>query len=230
MICFGVRFGNKKSDRIKCGSGITKKAITGYAKQLDNFGGSVRQFCIQRGLDLEAFVQAMQRHESAKWESYVVTHSELAMRQCPQCSRPFIPMTPKQKTCSRRCTNLLRTDRQYFGGKRVNTIGLAEGICQLCDKEKPKLSAHHIFGKENDLENDFLVALCAGCHKLVTFLACRADVAKVAFLENLIILSLTRKFGDRRPIGFHVTVDVDELNQEDLDEDPLDIAKQEYVA
>lgn len=213
----GVRYGNRIGGRLKRGSGLTKSVVGQYRRQLGNWDGSVKQFCIQRGIDLELFVQALQRYDPEFWDSYVRDHSDLALVSCPQCNRQFIPMSGKQKTCSRRCGSLLRSDRKYFGGKRINTIGLAEGICQLCDREKRALSSHHIFGKENDPENDFLIALCAGCHRLVTLMASRTDIANPSFLENLISLCVARKFGAQRPLGFHVCVQIDELTEADFE-------------
>jgi len=57
---------------------------------------------------------------------------------------------------------------EYFGGNRLNTIGLISKTCQLCMRKVEKgLSSHHIIGKEKDPENQYLIALCSGCHKLV---------------------------------------------------------------
>jgi len=181
-----------------------------------NYGGSLRSFVIQRGLDLESFVQSIQRYDPKFWEQYTRNHSSLKQKSCPQCTRLFIPMTAKQSTCSRRCSILRRIDKKYFGGKRTFAIGITEGICQLCDKEKKSLSAHHIFGKENDSENDFLIALCSGCHQLVGRIGVRSDVKSVEFWENLISLSFARKDGHRRPLGFHVCVGIEELEAEDI--------------
>lgn len=215
----GVRYGNSQVRTLKRGSGFTKDSTRKLFEELARFEGSVRQFCIQRALPLEIFVQAAQKYEPEAWLNYVRTHSDLAMQKCPQCQRDFIPMTKKQITCSRRCATFLRVDKQYFGGKRSNTIGLKEGICQLCEKEKAKLSSHHVIGKENDPGNDYLIALCAGCHQLVSHLGGRNDVQKNEFWENLIGLAVARKTGDARPmpIGFHVCVEIEELTQEDLE-------------
>ncbi len=211
----GVRYGNSLKRKLIRGPGITKAVARKLCNELANFGGSARRFCVHRGLDLESFVLAVQRHDPQFWESYVASHSELAQMDCPQCRRKFIPMSKKQRTCSRRCAGLLRTDLQYFGGKRTFAVGLAEGICQLCEKEKKSLSAHHIFGKENDQGNDFLIALCRGCHQLVSHLGGRKDVELAAFWENLISLAIARRLGPKKPLGFHVAVDIDELSEEE---------------
>lgn len=212
----GVRYGNRVRTKLKRGSGLTKAAVAQYIKQLSNWGGPLRQFCVQRGIDLEQFVRALQHYAPDYWATYTREHSDMAMKRCPQCSAEFVPMTGKQKTCSRKCASSLRVDAKYFGGKRGMTIGLAEGVCQLCERERKVLSSHHMFGKDNDPDNDFLVALCSGCHQLVGIIGSRSDIDKPEFFETLIILALTRKYGHRKPVGFHVCVDIDELTEEDV--------------
>ena len=74
----GTRFGNSQVRKVKRGSGLTKPVMAKHAKDLANWTGSAKQFCRQRGLDMEIFVQAMQIHEPDAWTQYVSTHSELA--------------------------------------------------------------------------------------------------------------------------------------------------------
>lgn len=213
----GVRFGNRQKLTLKRGSGLTKATTAQYLKELINWDGSVRQFCVQRGLHVETFIKALQMRQPDGWEAYVRSHSDLEVRTCPQCKRSFLPMNAKQTTCSRRCSTNRRVDIQYFGGKRSFAIGMEEGICQLCEKEKPRLSAHHMFGKEHDPDNEYMIALCSGCHSLVGTLGVRSDVLTSEFWENLISLAVIRKLGHRKPLGFHVCVEIEELTQEDID-------------
>lgn len=214
----GVRHGNLLRTPKLRGSGLNKESMTEYVRSLSNWAGSLKQFCIQRGFDLELFVQAWQKYFPQEWLDYAAKRSDLEMRSCPVCSRSFIPMTKKQKTCTRRCGSLARNDLKYFGGKRSSTIGLAEGVCQICGRSKASLSSHHIFGKENDPENDYLIAVCSGCHKLVGMLASRSDINNAELFENLIGLALARKYGHRKPVGFHICVDIDELTEGDTAE------------
>lgn len=213
----GVRYGNNLQRKSIRGSGLTKSATSNLVKQLSNYGGSIKSFAVQRGLDLESLVAAIQRYQPEYWTGYVRQHSELSPMTCPQCAMEFVPLTKKQTCCSRRCSSLRRVDQKYFGGKRTNAIGLLEGICQLCEKEKKSLSAHHIFGKENDTENDFLIALCRGCHQLVGHLGNRSDANSPSFWENLIGLASARKNGHRNPSGFRVYVDIEELTLEQVE-------------
>lgn len=213
----GVRYGNSTKFKIKRGSGMTKMATAGYLRDLMAFGGSIRQFCVQRGLSIEVLVQGVQRHHPDGWKEYTRLHSDLKMQTCSQCRREYFAMNAKQLTCSRKCGANRRANIKYFGGRRGDAVGLEEGICQLCEKEKPRLAAHHVFGKEHDPENEYLIALCAGCHGLVGALGVRSDVLSAPFWENLISLAVTRKLGHRKPLGFHVCVEIEELDQEDLD-------------
>lgn len=215
----GVRYGNSTRYSIKRGSGMTKTATAVYLRDLKVFGGSLRQFCLQRGLSIELLAKGIQTHHVEGWKEYVRLHSDLQMKRCPQCTQEFIPMNSRQLTCSRRCGSLRRTDVKYFGGRRSNAIGLEEGICQLCEKEKARLAAHHVYGKENDQENEFLIALCPGCHGLVGNLGVRNDVTSKAFWENLMALALARKHGARKPAGFHICVDIDELTEQDIQDE-----------
>lgn len=215
----GVRYGNSTRYSIKRGSGMTKAATALYLRDLMVFGGSLRQFCVQRGLAVELLARGVQAHHPDGWKEYIRCHSGLQVKRCPQCGQEFIPMNARQLTCSRRCGSLRRSDIKYFGGRRNNAIGLEEGICQLCEKEKARLAAHHVYGKENDQENEFLIALCPGCHGLVGNLGVRSDVTSVAFWENLIALALSRKYGSRKPSGFHVCVDIDELTEQDVQDE-----------
>lgn len=213
----GVRYGNGLKRKSVFGTGLTKPVMVGHFKALIASASSVRQFCKQRGIDLETFVSASQKHVPEQWTEYVLSHSELEEKTCPQCLQKFTPMTGKQESCSRRCSAMRNSDKKYFGGKRANTIGLSEGICQLCERERPKLSSHHMLGKQNDPENDFLIALCAGCHALVGSLGVRSDVEKPEFWENLIALAMIRKMGHKKPLGYHVCVDIEEITQADID-------------
>lgn len=215
----GVRYGNRIRTKLKRGSGLTKSSMEKYLKELSLWGGSLRQFCVQRGLEIEQFVKAFQKYKPELWNVYVNSHSDLEMKQCPQCGIGFVPMNAKQFTCSRRCSTTNRIDKKYFGGRRSLAVGMQEGVCQLCERERGKLAAHHVFGKENDPDNEVMVALCPGCHSLVGSLGVRSDCQVPSFWENLIALVLARKNGHRKPAGFHVTVDIEELTASELEED-----------
>lgn len=214
-----VRKGRKVVAKVPRGSGITKITVAGYIADLAAQPDlSLRHYCRRKGISIDLLAAAIQTHQPRAWDA-ISRAKGLAAKECPNCSVTFYPMTPKQTTCSRRCTSTLHRDRAYFGGKRKNTIGLADGVCQLCLRDNVKgLSSHHVFGKENDPDNDTLVALCQGCHKLVGVLGSRKFIEDPAALERLIELAIWRKNGERRSSfhGTHVYVEVEYLTAADL--------------
>jgi 5-methylcytosine-specific restriction endonuclease McrA len=116
------------------------------------------------------------------------------LTECLNCG---LSVTGRKKYCSPKCGSAYRTDQRYFGGKRTLTIGLSEGVCQLCAKTKVKgLSSHHIIGKENDPGNDYLMALCRGCHQIVTILAQRKFIDLEGAWERLTQFVIVRREGD----------------------------------
>ena len=92
----------------------------------------------------------------------------------------------------------------------------------MCMAPKSTLSAHHVLGKANDPSNEYLVALCAGCHHLVGMLAGRTFAESPQGWENLINLVLSRRLADRNRdrksayFGVHACVDLEWLTREDL--------------
>ena len=205
------RFSGNGRQKLPRGAGWDKEPTLQRLRAMDKFAGSLNQFCRANGIKLDPFVRAIQKHDPAWWAAYAETHSDLPEAICPNCGGTYYPMTKKQVTCSRRCTNHLRADAQYFGGKRKLAIGMSDGVCQLCLESKPSLAAHHMLGKENDQENDYLIALCAGCHKLVGELAGRSFVANSDGLERLLLLVLMRRSGlvsTLTDLWVHVDVDL----------------------
>lgn len=216
----GTGFGNQvKRKRVK---GYSKRRVKKLINELESYSGSLRQFCRHHSLELDYFVKCLQRIDLQFWEDYTRRKSDLTPKSCPYCAATFYPLTKKQQTCSRRCSGLLRVDKSYFGGKRRHAIGLSEGVCQLCMTAKDRLSAHHMLGKENDPENNFLVALCAGCHQIVSQLAGRLFTDREEGWENLINLVMARRLADKNRntdadyVGTHVAVDIEWLTMDEV--------------
>lgn len=117
--------------------------------------------------------------------------------ECKYCGKYFAYSKKTQRFCSPKCSADSRRDIEYFGGKRRSTIGLAEGICQLCGSMPARgLASHHVWGKANDM--NYLVALCPGCHKLVGDLAVRTFVDDPEQVERLIALAWMRHYGPQK--------------------------------
>lgn len=172
----------------------SRSRVRRFAALLDEEGWSVRRLARREGLAITPLVDAIQSSEPAVWQRYVANHSRLQERTCPGCGVSFVPLTKKQRFCTVRCREAHRRNLAYFGGRRFEAIGLREGICQLCGKASGKwLSAHHVLGRENDPDNAALIALCRGCHDLVTNLGARPWVVRPAVVAQLIALSLARR-------------------------------------
>lgn len=219
---FGSRYGNRLRRKLPRGAGYDKDSIGRALRELARFSGSIRQFCVQRGLTVDGFVYACQCHYPDKWTAYTATHSDIPRATCPYCGAEFYPMSRRQTHCTRRCGATAKKDAAYFGGKRRHTIGLPEGICQLCGEYKPKgLSSHHLLGKDNDPDNEALVALCPGCHQLVGILAGRKFTDETTGWENLINLAMIRRQGTKtgERVAVSTFVEIEWLSRADLEDE-----------
>lgn len=214
---FSTRFGNKQRKKIPRGSGFTKESTAKLVSELARHEGSLRNFCRMKGIGLELTVRAIQNYEMDFWRAYAEAHSELKAATCQYCGDEYYPMTAKQTMCSRKCSATRKRDEQYFGGNRRKTIGLAEGVCQLCLQHKDKgLSSHHVLGKENDPNDECLVALCQGCHRLVTDLAGRKFADHPESWESLIQLVLARRMAEKSKefVGVYACVEMEYMTKE----------------
>lgn len=207
----GQRFGNKQKKKIPRTGEYTKDKVLQYVKELTESKEKVTKFSRQNGLNVENLVNAIQKFSPEWYERYCEENAIKARTQCPYCESEFWPLSHKQIYCNRECANKARVDNSYFGGKRRQTIGLLEGICQLCGQHTPKgLSSHHMLGKENDPDNEHLIALCQGCHNIVTILGGRRFVATEEAWEVLMQLVIIRKNGhDPNFKGVYTTVSID---------------------
>jgi hypothetical protein len=169
--------------------GYTKKDIAAYLPELDK-AKSVNAFAKEKNLHAEVLKNALSQHAPLWWAEYC---KDRDIRSCPNCSKQFYA-APNQIYCSTVCGTRHRINLDYFGGDRASTIGMTERVCQLCARQEVAgLSSHHILGKENDPENKHLVALCRGCHQVVTLLGARNFTE--AQWAGLISLATIRKTG-----------------------------------
>ena len=217
---FCKRWGNRGARTFRRGTGFNARTMPEHTRSLEVFGGSLRQFCRANGFGLDLFVQALQKYSPDFWARYSKSRG-LAATTCGYCGAQYYPVTKKQKGCSRLCVAAQKRDEQYFGGKRRNTVGLAEGVCQLCQQQKSKLSAHHLMGKENDPDNASLIALCAGCHQIVGILAGRKFADLNQGWEMLISLVMMRRLANHHSdkIGLTAHVELEWMTREDLEEE-----------
>lgn len=205
--------------KVPRGAGYDKDSIAKHLKATESFSGTMTQYCRANSIDIESLVRCFQKFFPERWEEYTKSHSPLMVKECEYCHREFHPTMGKQRTCSRKCSSDSRRDRAYFGGNRRNTIGLTAGVCQLCGRDDVKgLSSHHVFGKENDPENEVLIALCPGCHQLVGILASRKFVDANEGWEALINLVMLRRTAGRVN-GYHTCVEIEPMTDDEIAED-----------
>lgn len=214
----GTRHGNRGPKKIQRGAGYDKESLKRYARDIDSTGLSVHAYARHHKLGVEMLCRAFEGRLPDWWKTYRETHSDLPRKTCEYCDTEFIPSSKKQQYCTRKCGADRRRDESYFGGRRKETIGLAEGVCQLCGRSGiPGLSSHHILGKENDPDNEYLIALCSGCHQIVTLISGRDFVERPEVWEALIALCALRKAG--APTSVFTYVELEFVPDDEPEED-----------
>lgn len=211
-----------RARKVPRGAGYDKVTIARHLKALETTPQKPTQYARAQGLEINLLILAFQRHFPERWQQYLATHSPLPEKVCEYavCGATFVPANGKQRFCTRTCGTRANVDRTYFGGRRRETVGLVEGVCQLCARTDAKaLSSHHVIGKENDPLNEILVALCSGCHNIVTLLGGRAFVDDPRAWEALISLAWMRKHGAGLAAGTSERVLYAEVLIEVSDED-----------
>lgn len=217
----GNRYGNnQKKKPVKKNGLYTKAKIEQYLNDINAQQIKLTAFSKKNSLEVEQLTWAIQRHYPDWWNIYAESNAAKPKTNCPYCETEFWPQSHKQIYCTRKCATEARTDKSYFGGKRRETIGLLERQCQLCGAIDVKgLSSHHVLGKENDPNNDHLIALCPGCHQIVTIVSGRRFVATPEAWEVLIQLVIMRKNGaDKDMIGVFSSVDIEIITEENKEE------------
>ena len=178
------------------GLGLNKRSTAKHMKAVKADLRTLTSYARRNSFHVDSLVMAFEKYCPEDWEEYRKTRFNFPRRSCEYCGGSFLPSSAKRRFCTKKCWSESRVDARYFGGRRRMTVGLKDGICQLCGNRPLRgLSSHHVFGKENDPGNLHLVALCRGCHKLVTILASRMFVGDEVSWESLITLAWLRKHG-----------------------------------
>lgn len=186
--------------KIPRGKGYDKAATLKHLKQMQQSGSFVTQYVKANGLKLDTFMLAVAAYDPGSL-GYLPCHviqndPKLITNACGECGETFWPVRKTARFCSSKCSSAYRRDQDYFGGRRHTTLGLAEGVCGLCLRRvESGLSSHHIFGKANDPGNEHLLALCKGCHQIVSALALKKWVDDPLTLARLAVLAISQAKG-----------------------------------
>lgn len=213
------KYGAASRRKIPRGAGYDKTSIDKHLRAIEVSGIAPTRYCRGHGLDINVLTYAAQKHFYDRWQA-ICARNPIPLKRCPNCSVEFHPANGKQTYCTRLCASRASADRKYFGGRRMEAIGMQEGVCQLCGKNgHHKLTPHHVIGKENDPDNEYMVALCSGCHQLVTLLAARTFIDDQVALQTLISLGWLRRHGAdpdvlTKELYVEVDIDVDEMGEE----------------
>jgi hypothetical protein len=155
---------------VKKGTGYDKASVKKHlAFLVANPKTKITPYSRKQGLNVDSLVNAMQKYFPEKFAAYLADHhGDIERKECPGCGAKFIPANGKQTYCTRKCNANHLKDLQYFGGRRLEAAGARERICQVCSRNDPPiLHVHHVIGKVNDPDNKHMVALCAGCHRVI---------------------------------------------------------------
>lgn len=212
----GQRIGNRRAYKHPRPA-LSQKLAKQYLSQLPAFQGSLRQFARLHGTAVDSLVKALQDLFPDEWKKLAAERG-VKEKLCTYCQQPFYPLGPRQQTCSKECRNHARVDRTYFGGRRREAVGLLEGICQICGRTPKKgLSVHHVLGKDKDPDNQLLMAVCPGCHRVIEQLARMAMIETTRGWENLIHLALLRRTGGiEGKAGIYAEVEIEWLESDDM--------------
>jgi hypothetical protein len=157
--------------KVPRGKGYSKSQVESAHRAMLAFDGTIIQWARSQGLNPDLLALAMEQHKIGS--AYLLTQLDHG-KECSYCTRWYYPSNVSQDFCSKKCGTDARRDMAYFGGNRRNCLGLLAGVCQVCAAKPQKgLSAHHVYGKENDPGDESLIAVCSGCHDLITRLSRR---------------------------------------------------------
>lgn len=208
----------RRDPKIPRGAGYDKSSMHNHLKSLESADTTPTSYCRSHGLAIESFAAAAQRHFPERWEQ-LFRSRPMPQKQCPGCEVLFFPNNGKQIYCARLCASRERANRSYFGGRRMEAIGMREGVCQVCSRQgQRRLTPHHVIGKDNDPDNDYMIALCSGCHQLVTLLGARAIACDAMALQTLVTLGVMRRMGKDvlgKELYVEVIVDCSDIEHDD---------------
>lgn len=178
--------------KIKIPAGYDKRSLNAVLDLIPFVG--LNNACRSHNMNPTTFGHAIRLRIPDAWKFLKTTGRT---KKCDYCKNLFVFSSSTQMFCSNKCRYDAKTDKEYFGGKKLKTYGLADKTCQVCgNKNVPGLTPHHILGKQNDPKDKYLVAICRGCHSLITDLGRRNFLLEKEKIELLIKLAIIRKLAD----------------------------------
>lgn len=183
------------------GKGYDKASMVKHRRSMEILDLNANQYARMQKLNPDFFVRSHLKYFPDVYIPYFGN-------ECEYCGFFFAYSVKTQRFCSPKCASDQKRDKEYFGGNRKKTVGLAERICQICGTSPARgIASHHVYGKLKDPKGETLVALCKGCHDLVTKLGGRVFVSDPKIWEKLITFAYLRKHGPDKNLKVKVKIE-----------------------
>jgi 5-methylcytosine-specific restriction endonuclease McrA len=189
-----------KLKKVPYGQGYTKRNAAIRIKELaDKPGLCVLHYCKALDLDPRALVQSFKAYYPERLPSIASNLENVIFTTCPYCGVEFANRKHNGANfCSNTCNRKSKIDAKYFGGKRRETLGVRTKTCQNCGQKHDALQVDHIIRKGNDSENEHMIALCPGCHRIKSVLAIHKSLTtNRTALQALIAMALAEMDGGK---------------------------------
>lgn len=187
-----------KLKKVPYGKGYTKRNAAIRIAELAAMPGlCVLQYAKQKELDAKALLNSFKAYYPERMASIESNLFNVKFSICAYCGVEYADNAKRPSAfCSTTCNRKSKVDAEYFGGKRKNTLGVAEKTCQVCGAKHSALQVHHIIRKGNDQGNDYMIAICPGCHSVVSRLALHKKLStNPEAVQALIALALAEMYG-----------------------------------
>jgi len=188
-----------KLKKVPYGRGYTKRNAAIRIKELaDKPGLCVLHYCKAMHFDPKLLVQSFKAYYPERLPSIASNLENVTFTTCPYCSVEFANRKHNGASfCSDACNRKSKVDARYFGGKRRVTLGVGSKTCQACGARHESLHVDHIIRKaEQAIDNEHMIALCPGCHRIKSTLAIHKKLTtNRAALQAIIAMALAEMDG-----------------------------------
>ena len=188
-----------KLKKMPYASGYTKRNAAIRIKELaDKPGLCVLHYCKLMHFDPKLLVQSFRAFYPERLASIASNLENVTFTICPYCGVEFANRKHNGANfCSDACNRKSKVDARYFGGKRRVTLGVGSKTCQACGAKHPSLHVDHIIRKaEQVIDNEHMIALCPGCHRIKSTLAIHKKLTtNKAALQAIIAMALAEMDG-----------------------------------